>query len=86
MLTLGSAGAFYIHKQTLIFQHAFSVNAVDTTAAGDTFAGYFLQSVTSGQSPKEALEIAAKAAAICVTRRGASGSIPDREEVASAVI
>ncbi|MCR4616462.1 MAG: ribokinase [Clostridiales bacterium] len=86
VLTLGSAGAFYIHKQTLVFQSAFSVKSVDTTAAGDTFAGYFLQSVTSGQAPKEALKIAAKAAAICVTRRGASGSIPDREEVASADI
>lgn len=80
VLTLGSAGAFYIHRQTRVFQPAFSVNVVDTTAAGDTFAGYFLQSVTSGQAPKEALEIAAKASAICVTRRGASGSIPDREE------
>ncbi len=86
VLTLGSAGAFYIHKQTLVFQPAFPVKAVDTTAAGDTFAGYFLQSVTSGQTPKEALEIAAKAAAICVTRRGASVSIPSRDEVESADI
>ena len=84
VLTLGSAGAFYAHRQTLVFQPAFAVKAVDTTAAGDTFAGYFLQSVASGRSPKEALEIAAKAAAICVTRRGASDSIPDREEVVSA--
>ena len=83
VLTLGAAGAFYTHQQTLIYQPAFSVKAVDTTAAGDTFAGYFLQSVTSGQSPKEALAIAAKAAAVCVTRRGASCSIPDREEVES---
>lgn len=81
VLTLGAAGAFYTHQQTRIFQPAFSVKAVDTTAAGDTFAGYFLQSVTSGHSPKEALAIAAKAASICVTRRGASGSILDREEV-----
>ncbi|MBQ7541397.1 MAG: ribokinase [Clostridia bacterium] len=83
VLTLGAAGAFYTHRQTRIFQPAFSVRPVDTTAAGDTFAGYFLQSVTSGHSPKEALEIAAKAASICVTRRGASGSVPDREEAVS---
>lgn len=86
VLTLGAAGAFYTHQQALVFQPAFSVQAVDTTAAGDTFAGYFLQSVSAGQAPEEALEIAAKAAAICVTSRGASGSIPDREEVVNADI
>ena len=82
VLTLGSAGALYVCKQERVFQSAFSVKAVDTTAAGDTFAGFFLQSITAGQPVKKALETAAKAAAICVTRKGASPSIPDREEVA----
>ncbi len=81
VLTLGSAGALYVHQQERIFQNAFPVKAVDTTAAGDTFAGYFLQSIAAGKPTKEALETAAKAAAICVTRRGASPSIPGREEV-----
>lgn len=85
VLTLGAAGALYIHGQERVFQPAFPVTAVDTTAAGDTFAGYFLQSVTAGKAVKEALEIAAKAAAVCVTRRGASVSIPDRAEAAGAV-
>ena len=81
VLTLGSAGALYFHQQTRIFQHAFPVKAVDTTAAGDTFAGYFLQSIDAGKPAKDALEIASKAAAICVTKRGASPSIPNREDL-----
>ena len=52
--------------------------------AGDTFAGYFLQSIASGKDVKEALKTAAKAAAICVTRHGASISIPDCEELINA--
>ena len=82
VLTLGAAGALYIHKQARIFQSAFPVKAVDTTAAGDTFAGFFLQSIVAGSTIPQALETAAKAAAICVTRKGASPSIPDREELA----
>ena len=81
VLTLGSAGALDIHQQERIFQSAFPVKAVDTTAAGDTFAGYFLQSIAAGTTTKQALETAAKAAAICVTRMGASPSIPGRDEV-----
>lgn len=83
VLTLGSAGALYIHQQERIFQSAFPAKAVDTTAAGDTFAGYFLQSIAAGEPTKQALETAAKAAAICVTRRGASPSIPDCEALSS---
>ena len=81
VLTLGSAGALYFHKQEQIFQSAFPAKAVDTTAAGDTFAGFFLQSIAAGQTIKQALAIAAKAAAVCVTRKGASPSIPTREEL-----
>lgn len=64
------------------FQHdAYSVEAVDTTAAGDTFTGFFLATYTKGYSMKECLELASKAAAICVTKKGASDSIPSMAEV-----
>ena len=86
VLTLGAAGALYIHEQERIFQSAFSVKAVDTTAAGDTFAGFFLQSVAAGKTTGDALETAAKAAAVCVTRRGASPSIPDLEEIRNMIL
>ena len=81
VLTLGSKGAVYIHKNERIYQNAFSVKAIDTTAAGDTFAGFFLQSISAEKEIKAALERASKAAAICVTRKGASPSIPSGEEL-----
>ena len=81
VFTLGRAGSVYIHNQERVFQSAFEVKAVDTTAAGDTFAGYFLQSIAAGKSPKQAMETAAKAASVCVTRQGAAPSIPELEEL-----
>ena len=55
---------------------------MDTTAAGDTFAGFFLQSITMGKTVEQALEVASKAAAVCVARKGAAASIPDFKELA----
>ena len=79
VFTLGAGGALYAHRQERVFQSAFPATAVDTTAAGDTFTGFFLQSIVAGGTVKEALATAAKAAAVCVTRRGAAASIPTRE-------
>lgn len=62
-------------------QAAFSIDAVDTTAAGDTFCGYFLAEYVNGKGPTEALLTATKASAIAVGRKGASPSIPTMEEV-----
>ncbi|MDL2215843.1 PfkB family carbohydrate kinase, partial [Ruminococcaceae bacterium OttesenSCG-928-N02] len=56
-----------------------------TTAAGDTFTGYFLAAILAGKSPAQAMNLAAKAAAICVTRAGAAPSIPTLNEVEKAV-
>ena len=52
------------------------VNAVDTTAAGDTFSGCHLAAALQGLGRQEALRRGALAAAIAVTRSGASSSIP----------
>ena len=82
VLTLGENGAYYRDASQQLHQHAIPVKAVDTTAAGDTFTGYFLQSVLAGNSPADALRIAAHAAALAVTRPGAGASIPMMEEVA----
>lgn len=81
VLTLGSRGCIYQDSKCRIEQPAYRVKAVDTTAAGDTFTGYFLASLAQGAEIKEALERASKAAAISVTRPGASPSIPTLEEV-----
>lgn len=81
VLTLGSDGSVYADDNQLFTQPAYPVRAVDTTAAGDTFSGYFLAGILSGRSEKEAMDLAAKAAAIAVTRQGAASSIPTLAEV-----
>ena len=84
VLTLGSRGCIYQDASTRIVQPACRVQAVDTTAAGDTFTGYFVARIAAGAPVEQALEEATKAAAISVSRRGAAPSIPLREEVLSA--
>ena len=81
VLTLGKEGSLYLDDASMVQQEAFRVKAVDTTAAGDTFTGYFLYSQAAGMTPKEGLEVASKAAALTVTRHGAMDSIPTMEEV-----
>lgn len=80
VLTLGSHGAVFASAGIRLFQEAIPVKAVDTTAAGDTFTGYFLHSYASGQTPEHSLLRAAAAAAVTVSRKGAMPSIPyDRD-------
>ena len=74
ILTLGEKGALYLEKGNIIRQESFHVPVVDTTAAGDTFTGYFFGSILSGMKPETALQRAAKAAAIAVTKKGAAPS------------
>ena len=81
VLTLGSRGALYADAATSHHEAALHVTAVDTTAAGDTFIGYFLAELMRGGDPSAALKMGCRAAAICVTRAGASDSIPYRNEV-----
>ena len=81
VLTLGSDGSVYQDETGVYRQGIFKVKAVDTTAAGDTFTGYFISSIINGMPVREGLELAAKASAIAVSRPGATASIPLREEV-----
>ena len=81
ILTLGESGSVFIDADNYITQPIYKVKAVDTTAAGDTFTGYFISSVTSGKDIATALDIASRAAAITVSRLGASASIPTIGEV-----
>lgn len=85
VLTLGANGSRFINGDEVFSQDIFPVRAVDTTAAGDTFTGFFLAGITEGKSPDKALELAARASAITVTRPGAAPSIPTREEVENAL-
>ena len=81
MLTLGKAGSIYADSARRVKQPAFTVPAVDTTAAGDTFTGYFLESVMKGETVERALLRASKASSITVSRPGAGQSIPCSDEV-----
>lgn len=81
VLTLGEKGVRYGFKDERIEVNAKQVKAVDTTAAGDTFTGYYLSSMLSGKSVQEALETATVASSITVTREGAANSIPYMKEI-----
>ena len=81
VMTLGSRGVYYRDRAETFTQPGFSVQAVDTTGAGDTFAGFFLGLISQGFSCPEALRYACAAAAIAVTRPGAAPSIPSLAEV-----
>lgn len=83
VLTLGEKGSLYKDNDILLHQSIYKVKAVDTTAAGDTFTGFFLGAVIGGEPIEKALDNAAKASAIAVTREGAGASIPTKEEVES---
>ncbi|MEX0623405.1 ribokinase [Saccharospirillum sp.] len=80
LLTLGKDGVVYLHQAHRDSAAAHSVEAVDTTAAGDTFIGYTLSALATGESPTQAMALGSAAAAICVTRLGASSSIPTLDE------
>lgn len=86
LLTLGSRGCIYYDGDRRYEQPAFRVNAVDTTAAGDTFTGYFIASVVKGSSVPDALYKAALAAALAVMEKGAAPSIPWEKQVEQADI
>ncbi len=81
VLTLGENGACYDAGGKQYTQSAFPVKVVDTTAAGDTFTGYFIAELLRGNSPHAILRWACGASALAVSRRGAAPSIPMREEV-----
>ncbi len=81
VLTVGSKGSYYIHGDTVIHQDAYKVKAVDTTAAGDTFSGFFLASYLRDKDVKKALDLASRASSITVQGKGAASSIPSMEEL-----
>jgi ribokinase len=83
LLTLGEKGSLFLEKgkNEILFSDIVKTDAVDTTAAGDTFLGYFLSSVIEGRTYPEALRRASMASSMAVSRKGAMDSIPLREEV-----
>jgi len=84
LLTKGENGSVFVDERGELFKSdAIPCKALDTTAAGDTFSGYFLDEFFRSNDPQKALRIASVAASISVTRKGASSSIPFSGEVIS---
>ncbi len=81
VLTLGDEGAWHQQGGERHYQPALPVTAVDTTAAGDTFIGYYLAAVQDGSSMADCLYRATVAAGLSVQRHGAADSIPFRDQV-----
>jgi len=81
VLTLGENGVICLSEGNVLRQASRKVVAVDTTAAGDTFTGYFISAIAAGKAIKDALNIASLAASVSVTRKGAAISIPHIEEI-----
>lgn len=81
VLTIGKNGVIYHDGSKTCSHGIYKVPVIDTTAAGDTFTGFFVGSVVSGKPAQEALRIASVASSIAVSRQGAAVSIPDLKEV-----
>ena len=85
LVTLGKDGCVYTDGKTRHACPAFRVEAVDTTAAGDTFAGYFVAMLAVGKTVAEAMRIGCAASALAVSAMGAAPSIPTLDRVEAAL-
>lgn len=80
IITLGARGALIYGKDGAVHIPSRKVEAVDTTAAGDTFCGALCVALSEGRSLQQAAVFASAASSIAVTRSGAQESIPQRDE------
>ena len=85
LLTLGSKGACCYDGDKTYSVGCYKVNVVDTTAAGDTFTGYFIYGVLNNYSIEDSLVLATTASAVCVGRNGAADSVPLKSEIDSLI-
>lgn len=82
VITLGGRGSLYGNRDgARVEAPSFPVEAVDTTAAGDTFVGVLSAALGEGAEMPEALRLASAGAAVSVQRNGASSSMPTRQEI-----
>ena len=76
LITLGEKGSIFKNKNNIITTDAIRVKSIDTTAAGDTYIGYYIASFSKNQPIKNCMKIASLAASITVTKMGGAISIP----------
>lgn len=84
-ITEGKQGARYYDGEKEILVPSYTVEAVDTTGAGDTFNAALAVALGEGKSIEESLQFANRAASLSVTKFGAQGGMPTREEVEEAL-
>ena len=81
IVTLGSKGSLYINKEKSMFKKAYKVEAVDTTAAGDSYTGALALALSQDKGMEEAMDFASKVGALSVLKEGAQSSLPTLEDV-----
>jgi ribokinase len=81
IITMGGSGVMLVNSQGSQHFPAPKVKVVDTTAAGDAFAGYLGALIAQGEELASAISVAVTAASISVTKVGASPSLPTKDEV-----
>ena len=81
IVTLGSKGSLYINKEKSMFKKAYKVQAVDTTAAGDSYTGALAVALSQDKGMEEAMDFASKVGALSVLKEGAQSSLPTLEDV-----
>ncbi|HCQ2404823.1 TPA: ribokinase [Staphylococcus aureus] len=82
LITLGKQGTYFATKNQSQHIEAYKVNAIDTTAAGDTFIGAFVSRLNKSQDNlADAIDFGNKASSLTVQKHGAQASIPLLEEV-----
>ncbi|MGG4129314.1 ribokinase [Paenibacillus illinoisensis] len=80
-ITEGSKGVRYFDGAEEILVPTYKVEAVDTTGAGDTFNAAFAVALAEGKPLQESIRFANRAASLSVTKFGAQGGMPTRDEV-----
>jgi ribokinase len=81
---MGDLGAWLANRNQSKHFPTLKVEALDTTAAGDTFNGALVTALAEGSPLEKSIGFANCAAALSVTRRGAQASVPSRGEVEKA--
>jgi len=81
LVTEGKNGVRYYDGEIELLVPSYPVEAVDTTGAGDTFNAAFAVAIAEGKSMKDSIRFANRAASLSVTKFGAQGGMPTREEV-----
>lgn len=81
IVTLGSKGSLYINKEKSMFKKAYKVEAVDTTAAGDSYTGALAVALSQDKGIADAMDFASKVGALSVLKEGAQSSLPTLEDV-----